>query len=89
MKELSCFGVYTGDMLLPVATEMLPDESCGSLHDRLAVIGGEAIVKALDLLEKGQLKPVIHAVLPMEQAEQAHAILAKGGHIGKVVLEVS
>ena len=41
------------------------------------------------LLEKGQLKPVIHAVLPMEQAEQAHAILAKGGHIGKVVLEVS
>ena len=51
-------GLDTGDMLLPVATEMLPDESCGSLHDRLAVIGGEAIVKALDLLEKGQLKGV-------------------------------
>lgn len=49
-------GLDTGDMLLPVATEMLPDESCGSLHDRLAVIGGEAIVKALDLLEKGELK---------------------------------
>ena len=41
------------------------------------------------LLEKKQLGPVIHAVLPMEQAEQAHAILAKGGHIGKVVLELS
>jgi NADPH:quinone reductase-like Zn-dependent oxidoreductase len=41
------------------------------------------------LLEKGQLKPVIHAVLPMEQAEQAHSILARGGHIGKVVLELS
>ena len=49
-------GLDTGDMLLPVATDMLPDESCGSLHDRLAKIGGEAIVKALDLLEKGELK---------------------------------
>ena len=41
------------------------------------------------LLETKQLKPVIHAVLPMEQAEQAHSILARGGHIGKVVLELS
>lgn len=49
-------GLDTGDMLLPAATEMLPDESYGSLHDRLAKIGGEAIVKALDLLVKGQLK---------------------------------
>ena len=49
-------GLDTGDMMLPVATEMLPDESCGSLHDRLAKIGGEAIVKALELLEKGELK---------------------------------
>jgi methionyl-tRNA formyltransferase len=49
-------GLDTGDMLLPAATEMLPDESYGSLHDRLAKIGGEAIVKALDLLAKGELK---------------------------------
>ena len=49
-------GLDTGDMLLPVATEILPNESCGSLHDRLAKIGGEAIVKALDLLAKGELR---------------------------------
>ena len=48
-------GLDTGDMLLPVRTEILPDENCGSLHDRLAVLGGQAIVKALDLLEKGAL----------------------------------
>ena len=36
-------------------TEILPDESCGSLHDRLAVLGGQAIVKALYLLEMGAL----------------------------------
>lgn len=51
-------GLDTGDMLLPVATDILPDESYGSLHDRLAKIGGEAIVKALELLEKGELKAV-------------------------------
>jgi len=51
-------GLDTGDMLLPAATEILPNESCGSLHDRLAKIGGEAIVKALDLLEKGELSGV-------------------------------
>ncbi len=45
--------------------------------------------KLWPMLESGRLKPVIHAVLPMEQAELAHDILAKGGHIGKVVLEVS
>ena len=49
-------GLDTGDMLLPASTQMLPDESYGSLHDRLAKIGGEAIVKALDLLVKGELK---------------------------------
>lgn len=49
-------GLDTGDMLLPASTQMLPDESYGSLHDRLAKIGGEAIVKALDLLAKGELK---------------------------------
>ncbi len=49
-------GLDTGDMLLPAATDMLPDESYGSLHDRLAIIGGQAIVKALDLLAKGELK---------------------------------
>ncbi len=49
-------GLDTGDMLLPAATDILPDESYGSLHDRLAIIGGQAIVKALDLLAKGELK---------------------------------
>ena len=40
------------------------------------------------LLEKGQLGPVLHAVLPMEQAEAAHDILYKGQNVGKVVLKV-
>lgn len=51
-------GLDTGDMLLPVSTEIGPGESYGSLHDRLARIGGKAIVEALEKLEAGTLTPV-------------------------------
>jgi NADPH2:quinone reductase len=37
-------------------------------------------------LESGQMWPTIHATLPIEQAEQAHAILDRNQNIGKVVL---
>lgn len=50
-------GIDTGDMLLKSATRILPEESYGSLHDRLAALGGEAIVQALALLEQGRLHP--------------------------------
>ncbi len=48
-------GLDTGDMLLKESTDILPEESYGSLHDRLAEIGGAAIVKAIALLEQGAL----------------------------------
>lgn len=35
-----------------------------------------------------ELRPVIHAVLPIRRAEAAHAILERNENIGKVVLEV-
>lgn len=34
----------------------------------------------------GEIKPVIDTVYPFEEAEQAHAHMAKGGHIGKILL---
>ncbi len=37
-------------------------------------------------LESGEIKPSIYKVLPMAQAEEAHAILERGENIGKVVL---
>ena len=51
-------GLDTGDMLLPVSVPIDPDESYGSLHDRLAQLGGKAIVEALEKLEAGTLTPV-------------------------------
>ena len=40
-------------------------------------------------LESGELKTSVYATLPIEQAEEAHAILQRGKHIGKVVLTVN
>ena len=39
-------------------------------------------------IEAGLVKPTIHAVLPIQEAEAAHDILYKGKNIGKVVLTV-
>lgn len=36
----------------------------------------------------GKVKPTIYKVLPIEEAEDAHAILQRGENVGKVVLEV-
>ncbi len=40
-------------------------------------------------IEAGLVKPTIHAVLPIEKAEEAQDILYQGKNIGKVVLTVS
>jgi len=39
-------------------------------------------------IEAGLVKPTIHAVLPIEQAEEAQDILYQGKNVGKVVLTV-
>ena len=40
-------------------------------------------------IEAGLVKPTIHAVLPIEKAEEAHDILYKGKNVGKVVLTIN
>ena len=39
-------------------------------------------------IESGEIKPSIYKVLPIEQAEETHAILERGENVGKVVLKV-
>ncbi|MBP9996168.1 MAG: methionyl-tRNA formyltransferase [Lachnospiraceae bacterium] len=51
-------GLDTGDMLLQKAITIEDDDTGESLFDKLAVLGAEAIVEALPLIEKGQLTPV-------------------------------
>ena len=39
-------------------------------------------------VEEGMMKPSIYKVLPIQEAEEAHAILQRGENVGKVVLTV-
>jgi methionyl-tRNA formyltransferase len=48
-------GLDTGPMLVKRATPIGPDESAGSLHDRLADLGANAILEALDRLDSGSI----------------------------------
>jgi putative PIG3 family NAD(P)H quinone oxidoreductase len=43
---------------------------------------------ALERFASGELKPVIHAVLPLAKARQAHELIAANANTGKVILQV-
>jgi methionyl-tRNA formyltransferase len=50
-------GLDTGDMLVKLATPIGPFETAGELHDRLALLGREAIEETLRQLCAGTLEP--------------------------------
>jgi len=57
------------------------------LEQKAAIVAGtEAHV--WPLIESGQVKPVVHQVLPLAEAAEAHRIVQAGEHVGKVVLKV-
>lgn len=50
-------GLDTGDILLQRACSIHPVDTAGTLHDRLAMLGGEVLLEALALLRTGSLQP--------------------------------
>lgn len=48
-------GLDTGPMLLKVRTPIGPSDTGGSLHDRLAALGAQAVVEAVARLQAGSL----------------------------------
>jgi putative PIG3 family NAD(P)H quinone oxidoreductase len=42
--------------------------------------------KVWPLIEKGSVKPLIHATFPLEQAHQAHEMMESSAHLGKILL---
>lgn len=51
-------GLDTGDMLLTESLPILPSDTTGLLHDRLADLGGRLMVQALAQAAHGKLQPV-------------------------------
>jgi methionyl-tRNA formyltransferase len=54
-------GLDTGPVLLSEAVPIAPDETAGTLHDKLAPLGARLLVAALDGLARGTLRPTPQA----------------------------
>lgn len=64
-------GLDTGDMLLVESLPILAEDTTGSLHDRLAALGGRMVVQALAQAAAGGLHPTPQ---PTEGVTYAHKI---------------
>lgn len=50
-------GLDTGPVLVSRSVPIEPDDTAGALHDRLAAAGAPVLVRALDLIARGEAKP--------------------------------
>lgn len=48
----------------------------------------EMVERVWPKVESGEIRPTIYAALPIQQAEEAHALMRSGKHVGKIVLTV-
>lgn len=71
-------GLDTGAMLQRVTTPIGASDSAASLHDRLAAIGGDLIVKTVAQAARGALDPVPQ---PEEGVTYAQKIAKPEGHL--------
>ena len=67
---------YTGSVLRPRTIEQ---------KGLIAKTVGE---KLWPLFEKGSIKPLIYRTFPLEQAAEAHKLMASSDHIGKIMLAI-
>ena len=60
--------IDTGDLILQERVKIISDETAGSLHDKLMYLGGELVVKTVDLIESGAVHPT-----PQPESESKEA----------------
>jgi len=53
-----------------------------------SLVADELVGSVWPFVEKGQLKPIVHATFPLAQAADAHRLMESGDHVGKIVLVV-
>jgi methionyl-tRNA formyltransferase len=61
-------GMDTGDILLAQEVKIGADDTAQSLHDTLAQVGANLIIKAMDQLNRGTLRPI-----PQDHREATYA----------------
>ncbi|NMA02954.1 MAG: methionyl-tRNA formyltransferase [Clostridia bacterium] len=68
-------GLDTGDMLLKECISITSQMTTGEVHDKLAQLGGQLLIKTLNKLQKGQITPE-----PQNEKEASYAPLLKKEH---------
>ena len=84
-------GIETTVQLRPLLTKSL--HLVGSMlrkrsSEEKAALLGELVEKVWPKIESGEMKPSVFKVFPMEEANEAHALIEEGKSIGKVVLQI-
>lgn len=71
-------GLDTGDVLSSASIPILPDDTSGSLHDRLALLGADLLIQTLNYYEvhRKNAAPQVH-----EQASYAPLLKKEDGHL--------
>ncbi len=68
-------GLDTGDMILSGKVPVLPEDTTGTVHDKLAALGAELLEEALDRIESGKVVKV-----PQDDNLSSYAPLLKKEH---------
>ncbi|MCL2817007.1 MAG: methionyl-tRNA formyltransferase [Clostridiales bacterium] len=68
-------GMDTGNMIFRRELPILPDDDCGSLHEKLAVVGAELLVQTLEAIALGRAPSI-----PQDNALATYAPLLKKEH---------
>lgn len=71
-------GMDTGDMILKEEIIIEPTETYKTLHDKMSIVGADALIKTLDLIESGNVTPEKQND---EEATYAPMITKEMGHI--------
>ncbi len=58
------------------------------VEEKAAIVSG-FLARFGSALEKGEIRPVVDRVLPLEQAGEAHRAVQASEHFGKIVLRVA
>ena len=60
--------IDTGDLLFQEKVPILPEETAGEMHDKMMQIGAQLVLKSVQAIEKGEIKPI-----PQFNTEATHA----------------
>jgi len=73
--------IDTGDVLLQKTIPIHHDDTTGTLHDRMMVVGAELIIQTIDLMISGNYDPIPQQNIPLQDIKSAPKLYKEIGDI--------